>query len=182
MQQVIVRLLVPAITAICIGLLFAVIDKNNDKELIENLTKEHIVIRLPKAYIWVGVIGILFSLALIILSALFPNGTEGIFSYSVFIAFVLLGIMIVLEALFWRVDIFRHKDYFVYRTMFFKAYTIEYKDCEYYISGTNTIKLKTSSKTFRFDSKSTNIEFLLGLLGENGVREVVKHVDLNNTD
>ncbi len=172
MQQVTVRLLVPAIIAICIGLLSAVIVKNNDKELIENLTKEHIVIRLPKAYIWVGSIGVLFFLALIILSTLFPNGTEGVFSYSVFIAFVILGIFIVLEALFWKVDIFRHKDYFVYRTVFFKTYTIEYKDCEYYIWGTNTIKLKTSSKTFRFDSNSSNIEYLLGLLNKNGVSEI----------
>lgn len=172
MQQVFVRLLVPAITIICIGLLSAVIGKNNDKELIENLTKDHIVLRLPKVYIWIGSIGILFFLALIILSSLFPNGTEGVFSYSVFIAFVILGIFIVLEALLWKVDVFRHKDYFVYRTMFFKTYTIEYKDCEYYIWEKNTIKIKTSNKTFRFDSKSSNIEFLLGLLNKNGVSKI----------
>ena len=172
MQQVIVRLLVPIITVICIRLLSTVIGKNNDKELIENLTKEHIVIRLPKAYIWVGSIGVLFFLALIILSTLFPNGTEGVLSYSVFVAFAILGIFIVLVALFWKVDVFRHKDYFIYRTMFFKTYTIAYKDCEHYIWGTNTIKLKTNNKIFRFDSNSSNIEFLLGLLNKNGVNKI----------
>ena len=53
-MQILIRITIPALIPLLLGILLSSIDRRNSKEIIENLTKEHIVIRLPKAYLWVG--------------------------------------------------------------------------------------------------------------------------------
>lgn len=49
-----VRIISIALISIGLSLIFSHIEKNNAKEIIKNLTEEHIIIRLPKAYLWIG--------------------------------------------------------------------------------------------------------------------------------
>ena len=53
-MQIMVRIITPILIAIVVWFLFSRIDKRNGEELIKNLTREHVVIHLPKVYLWVG--------------------------------------------------------------------------------------------------------------------------------
>ena len=53
-MQIMIRIIIPALIPFVLGILLSNIEKNNGKELLNNLQKEHIVLHLPKAYIWIG--------------------------------------------------------------------------------------------------------------------------------
>ena len=81
------------------------------------------------------------------------------------------GKTIIMAALIWKIDVFKSKDYFLYRTIFFRNYTIYYSDCICYEFKGNGICLKTSFKTFQIDGNATNFEFILAMLVKNKVKE-----------
>jgi len=172
MQQIIIRILIPALIPIFIGILLSNIDKRNGNELLKNLKEEHIIIRLPNAYLWVGCLDISFFVTCFLLMILYPNDTATTWVWLLFCTFTLLGIIIVAETRIWRIQIFRHEAFFIYRTMFYKTYKIQYKGCEYYKFGTNTLTLKSHNKTFFIDNKATNFEFLLAMLTQYKVKEL----------
>ena len=125
-MQILIRITIPALIPLLLGILLSSIDRRNSKEIIENLTKEHIVIRLPKAYLWVGCLDISFFVTCIFLMAWYPNETASAWVYVLFVLFALLGIVIVLETQIWKIDIFRSENYFLCRTLPFKKYMIRY--------------------------------------------------------
>jgi len=147
----IVRILTPALIAIIVGMVFSSIVKSNDKELLKNLTSEHIIIRSPKAYVWIGCYDVLVSGTLLIWSIFFPNGTEALWADIIFALFLLLGVVMVWVSITCRIDLFRHEDYFLMRTTFFRTHRIQYCDCISYKIGTNYLVLKTDKETLRID-------------------------------
>jgi hypothetical protein len=170
-MQIIIRIIIPTLIPIFLGLLLSNIDKHNGDEISKNLTKEYIVIHLPKVYLWVGCLDISLFTFWFFLMTIYPNDTADIWVWLLFCIFALLGVVIVVETQIWRIQIFRHENYFIYRTMFFKTYKIQYKECKYYKFSINTLILKTNNKTFRIDNKATNLEFLLAMLTQNKVKE-----------
>ena len=170
MQIILMRLIAPALTFISIRLLFANIEKHNNNELIKNLSKEHIIILLPKAYMWVGFIGVLvFSSFMILMSLDKNNDTATTWVWILFCSFDLLGVSIMVATKTWRIEIFRTKDYFLYRTVFFRTYKILYTECISYKFDMFSMILKTDKKTFHIDGRSRNFEFLLSMLSTHGV-------------
>lgn len=170
-MQILIRITIPALIPLLLGILLSSIDRRNSKEIIENLTKEHIVIRLPKAYLWVGCLDISFFVTCIFLMAWYPNETASAWVYVLFVLFALLGIVIVLETQIWKIDIFRSENYFLCRTLPFKKYMIRYSDCVSYRFLANTLVLKTRGKTFHIDAHTTNLEFLLAMLTQHKITE-----------
>lgn len=172
MLQMLARILVPALIPILLGVLLSNVGKNNYDKIETNLQKEHVVIHFPKAYLWVGCIDISFFISCLLLMILYPNNTADFWIFFLFLAFALLGIFIVVETRIWKIEIFRHKEFFIYRTMFYKTYKIKYQECDYYKLGTNIVKLKTQTKTFYIDNKVTNLEFLLAMLSAYNIKRL----------
>ena len=167
-----VRILIPALIAIIVGIVFSSIVKSNDKELIRNLTNEHIVIRSPKAYVWIGCIDISFFGGFLIWIACFSNKSEALWVWIGLAFFVLLGVVIVWVSIICRIDLFRHEDYFLMRTTFFRTHRIQYCDCISYKIGTNYLVLKTDKETLRIDLYATNVNFLMNMLKQHKVKEI----------
>lgn len=178
-MQFFVRIIIPTLIPIILGFLFTNIDKSNSKEIIKNLTREHIVIRLPKAYLWVGCLDISFCVACICSMILFSNETATTWVWIVFILFALLGIVIIWETQFWKIDIYKCEDYFLYRTFFLKTHKVHYSDCISYKCGDHTIVLKTNKKRFYIDTMACNVEFLLTMLTQNKVVDEGNSKNLN---
>lgn len=169
-MQIIIRIIIPALIPIALGILLSNIDKSNSKELINNLTKEQIIIRMPKAYMWVGCLDISFFATSLVLMACFPNGTATLWVWALFCLLVLLGVAIVLVTVIWKVVIFRHEDYFLLRTVTLRTRKIQYCECISFKLGANSLTLKTSNGTFHIDCKATNFEFLIAMLTQRKVK------------
>lgn len=166
-------LLSAVLIPIVISLLFSSIGKKNDEETIKNLTKEHIVIRYPKVYLWVGIIDIFLFAFLMVLTIWWPTY---IWVWVLLSFFLLLGVYVVFVSLCWKIDIFQHEDYFLIRTLPFRTHKIQYSDCiEYgYVNKMNMLVLKTSRKKFHVDIFTVNFSFLVGMLGQHKVPPKIK--------
>ena len=164
---------------IILFLMFYYIGKNNDKEILKNIDKEHVIIKYPKAYIWVGIVDILFC-SICIYFLIYPNkifmpvGKYLGLLLLLFGLFDLLGLAIFLNALMWRIDIFKSEDYFLYRSLF-KTYKIKYDDCLWYKYEHFNSKIKTTKQTIHIEIGITNLEYLLAMLeiGRASCRERV---------
>lgn len=171
-MQIIIRIVISALIPIIIGFLFSFVDKENSKEIEKNLTKEHIVIRLPKAYMWVGCLDISVFAAFICIMTFFPNDTAEAWVKVSFGVFILMGAVLVAATLIWKIEIFRSENYFIYRTLPFKSYKIQYSDCVSYKFVPNTLVLKTKKKTLQIDIHATNLEFMLVMLSQHEIKEI----------
>ena len=171
-MQIIIRIIIPAIIPIALGMLLSNIDKSNSKELINNLTNEYIIIRMPKAYMWIGCLDISFFVTCLVLMACFPNGTVTPWVRVLFCLFALLGVAIVLVTTIWKIEIFRHADYFFLRTVALRTRKIQYCECITFKLGTNFLTLKTSKGTFHIACKATNFAFLMAMLIQHKVKGI----------
>ena len=166
-----IRIIIAALISIAVSLLFLYIDKNNQKQIIKNIGKDHITVRLPNAYLWLGCLDVLLFAYFTLMMVLFPNDTAATWVFILFSFFITIGVFIIMAALIWKIDVFKSKDYFLYRTIFFRNYTIYYSDCICYEFKGKGICLKTSFKTFQIDGNATNFEFILAMLVKNKVKE-----------
>lgn len=171
-MEIIIRILIPVLTSIVLGILLSTIFKSNRKELIENLTKEHIIIRMPKAYMWVGCIDILFFAMCMVLMGTFPNGTDSLWVWITFALFALLGVAIVWVVMIWKIEIFRSKDYFILRKATTKTQKMYYCECTSFKFGTSFLVLRTNEETVRIDSNATNLELLIAMLSKHKVKQI----------
>lgn len=171
-MQIMIRIIIPALIPIVLGILLSNIDKSNSKELINNLTKEHIIIQMPKAYMWVGCLDFSFFATCIVLMACFPNDTATLWVWVLFCLFTLLGVAIVLVTIIWKIEIFRHEDYFLLRTVTLRTHKIQYCECISFKLGTNSLTLKTIKGTFHIDCNATNFEFLMAMLTQHKVKGI----------
>ena len=171
-MQFILRFITPILISLTIGLLYSKIYDHNYKSVIENLKNEHIIIRLPKAFFFVGcVCATLFATA-IVLMTLFPNDTVTWWVYIIFVFFVLLGIYLMAIGTIWKIEVFRHKNYFIYRSVFFRKYKIKYADCISYKCAKNSVELITTNRTFHIDTIATNYEFFVAMLKKHKIKEL----------
>lgn len=171
-MEVLIRIIIPILLPIALGILLSCIDKNNNKELLNNLTKEHIILRMPKAYMWIGCIDISFFAACLVLMAFFPNGTADLWVWVLFSLFLLPGVMIVFASAVWKMEIFRNEDWFLLRTVTLKTHRIQYCECISFRLRGDSLILKTHKGTFRIDWKVTNFEYLTAMLTQHKVKEI----------
>ena len=160
-----------ALIPIILGAISYSIEKNNGKELLESLTKEHVILRMPKAYIWIGCICSLGFGTFIFLMIMFPNGTEAPWVFISFSLFILLGIYIILKTLLWKADVFKSEEYFCIRP-FLKTYRIQYSDCVYFKDLKQGFVIKTEKKKFRVLEEVANAEVLSAMLTKHGVNKI----------
>ncbi len=164
MFNLLVRVLIPVLTATILGALMVRIQKNNSQKLIESLHKQHVIVKLPPVYFWVGCITVIVMTLFILAMFCFPNDSVTIWTYVAFGVFDFLGVLLVIAVLLWRIDVFKDKPYFSYRTIFGKTYTVLYSDCISCEDKTNGYVLRTHTKKIVLDMNAENIEVLLAML------------------
>lgn len=165
--------IVPAVTILVVSVIFLLIRIHNYKEVVKNLEEEHVVIRLPRACFWVGYVdACLFSVTILFMS-LYPNETVAAWEYVVFAFFVCMGIVMIVAERTWKVDVFLNEDYFLYKNYLRRARKIAYADCVSYEFKPNFIILRTKEKTYHIEPMATNIEYLITMLAQHNVPEIV---------
>ena len=151
------------------------INKRNKKQLINNLTKDHLIVKLPMAYFWVGSVDVLFMAIFLLASYYSSQDTAGFSMHVAYVLFTLLmipGFILVVATKIWKIEIFRQEEFFIYKTIFCKKYKIWYKDCIGYKWSNNMFKLKTVKKNFYIDFRATNFEFFLAMIIQNKVKKL----------
>ncbi len=141
--------------------------KNNWNEKTEN---NQVIVTLPKIYILIGSIDILFFCICIFLSIYKSNGTATLWVWIIFGVFILLGVTIIWVTLIWKIHIFRNKNYFIYRTVFGKTMKVQYNECKEYTLKENTLVLKTNKKRLYIDMFAKNSDIFLLMLRHNNVK------------
>lgn len=167
-----IRMIIPVLIFVVLGFLINSIKKDNSNELIKNLKKEHVIIHLPKAYFYIGLVGFLFFGICTFVMYYYPNNTTSVWVWIIFVLFDSIGFFIMLLSQIWKIEVFADRDYFLYRNSFFKTHRIQYIQCISYEITTNNVVLKTSRRKFHIDSNATNIEILLNFLIKNNVKEI----------
>ncbi|WP_066498265.1 DUF6560 family protein [Abyssisolibacter fermentans] len=152
--------------AIIISFVFLIAKKENE-EVIQNITGDSFIIRLPKVYIWIGAICALFFTVFFVLMLIFPNDTAEIWVGVVFITFILLGLFLVYTSIKWQVHVY--KNYIIYRTVFGREYEFKYTEIKHVKLTQNSLKIKTDKKTFSIDSQAIGKELILQRFNENNV-------------
>ena len=114
-MTVFIRIASPILIIISLGYILCKISEEHDKELLNNLKADKVILRLPKAYMVVGFCCVIVFSAFILAMLLWPNGTESVWTIAVFSFFILLGCAIILKTKIWRIELFRSEDYFIVR-------------------------------------------------------------------
>lgn len=158
--------------------------RNKINEMMENMYKEHVVIRAPKLFLWCGFSVVLMfgQFILIQVPGWQPSWIEGALDpwmYAVFGMLMLLGVVTALERPAGRIDVFRHENYFCIRTLFsvgtipFKTYKVHYSDCiGYKTAPQEAVVLKTKGRIFLIDGSYSNLDVLKDMLRQHEVKEL----------
>lgn len=170
----IIKFITPVVIAIAVGAMVSKINKDNGKEILNNLQKNDIKIHLPKMYVWVGYICMIVFTAFILIAKLTKNDTMTIGIELFFILLIFVGFIIVAHTKIWKIQIYRDKDYFLYKTLFRKTCEIKYADCISYKYVTNGVIIQTNTKVKKIgiDQYATNFEFIICMLDKYNVKEI----------
>lgn len=165
----VLRILSFALIPIVVQLIFSMVAKNNSKELIKNLRVEHVVLRLPRVFTWIGIAGVL-GFGGLFLIAVFQDGTKN-WEYVGCLIFIFIYTCFTWYTLAWKLECFRSEEFFIYRRLLGKGRKVFYQDIEYYRFETGGIKIKTKTGKLSVEQHVTNMEILLAMLTKHGVPE-----------
>lgn len=166
MRLIIVRLIATILVNLVLFVLFFLIEKRNAKIQLENIEKEQIIVKLPRAYLWLGCVSAMVS---VLFSFFVPSreGVEFLLKCVVVIGFFFMGILLSAGVLVWRIDVYTNKDFFLYRTVFGRKYKIFYSECKFNGFDSSTLKLRAKNKKFYIDIKAENFQYFYEMLEEN---------------
>lgn len=170
-MEILIKIIGFAFIPIIISLIMNGITKHNNKEAIKNQTENHIIMRLPRALLWIGCACIAVFGAFSIWTAFSENETATAWVSILFGLFTLPGLALILASVLWKIEIFRDKDYFICRT-FIKTHTVRYDECISYKMSRKTLVLNTAKNKFHIEYMATNFDFLLEMLEENNVQAI----------
>ena len=171
-MQIMVRILMPILVVIVVGSLFSRMNKSNGEELIKDLSGEHIVVHLPKINLWIGFLMVAVCSTSGYFMFFFPNGTEDWWVWVTVLILISGGFYIILESLFFKIDIFMNEDYFLFKKFFLKPQKIYYCDCISYKCTLNTFVIKTTRNKISMDIHAVNLQFLIDMLNDKNVKEI----------
>lgn len=173
-----------AAIALGVRLIFTVIDKEREKkEGIEDISKnpkaKHCVIRVPKTISALCFFSGLFFLFFTCLSFKQLSGVDDIWPSVGLSIFSLIFFCIDVYSMLWKIEIFRDKDYFIFRR-FIKQHKIYYRDCESYKFNSpynrsfneDSITIKTNTKKIRVEAILINSEAISLMLKKYNVPKV----------
>lgn len=91
--------------AISIFLIRIYMMSKSSKELLKTWHQEHVVLRFPSIFFWIGFLDVLFFSACLFIMFFFPNGTEAWWVWTEFILFILLGFYLMSYVLLFKIDV-----------------------------------------------------------------------------
>lgn len=168
-------ILIPALVVAAVAVVTVLINRSNSKELIDNLTKEHVIVRLPKAYLWIGCCGAGLFCGFMLFAWL-SSESIGVWGHAVFSFFALLSLFLTYGAIAIRLELFRNQGFFLIRTLAFRTHKVGYEDCISYAVSPNCLTLHTTNKRYHVDIHSTNFEYLLAELDKHKVQLVRSNI------
>ena len=171
-MQIMIRILLPILVVIGIGLLFSKMDQSLDEELMEDLSREHIVIHLPKINLWIGLLVVVVWSTFCYFMLFSQNGSEDGWIWVTVLILISGGFYIIFKYLFFKIDIFINEDYFIYKSFFIKYKKIYYCDCINYKCTLNTFVIKTTINKISMDIHAVNLQFLINMLNDKNVKEI----------
>lgn len=145
---------------------------NQNKEKLNHAGYEgKCVVRPPKIITYISIVEIVVFSSFLFLMFFFPNGTESLFSYSVFIFFIILGIYLMYITNTWQIEFLQSEDYFVLTDYWRRKHVIYYSDCFYYKFRYNyqEILIHNRIKDFTIIPMLENSEFFLNMLIQHNV-------------
>jgi hypothetical protein len=106
--------------------------------------------------LYVGILGTVGFLLFLSVMLFFPNGTESIFAYAVFGILAVLGMIIILYSLLWRIEY--DDESITYRNCLGKRYDIHYSDI---------ISIRRKRNNVYLFTDKTRINIILGTVGDD---------------
>ena len=170
-MEILVRVVSTVLIVVVLSLLAATIRRSNAKKHESDAQNEHIVVQLPRPYLWVGYVVIAVALAGVLLMIFVPKYAADPTIWILCILFGILGAVILLATYVWKIELFKNESYFIYRTALFAVYQVQYDDCLSYKLGRNELLLYTAKKKFRIDCNTVNFECLLDMLTQHEVKQ-----------
>lgn len=167
-----IRRLTPALVVLAVTLLFSAMKKWSEKKCQQDRGKENFVLRHPRITLWVGCLGGICFLGLLIWACFVSSDASRILSALVFGGLFLLSVALILSTLSWRVEVSRKKDYFRWISLPFRTCQVYYRDCISYEIKRTTLILKTTGKTFRMDTLTENLALFLEVLDAHHVKYI----------
>ena len=164
------RVLTYLLIALILFGIFALIKKSNAKELQKSQYDDHVIVHMPKIFVWIGIFAVAFFTAIVIFMSLIPNDTASAWVYAGFLFFVLLGAVLIIIGTVWKIDLYKDQDYLLYTSSAGRSYTILYADITGYKVGMNTITLKVGKKAFYIDKQAANLVVLMQMFNRHNVR------------
>lgn len=165
-EQALVRTLTFISVFIIVIILATCVFNSNYRSIIGNLTKNHIVLRLPKQYMWVGCFGTIVIMMWLIIMSCYPNDTTTVWVYLLFIMFMSAGLVLIIAYRRWRIVFSRDQDTFIYCSILGKVYKFSFSECQLCQRKNNHIRLVVSKKTIYIDAMVTNLDFFLSKLSK----------------
>jgi len=169
---IIIRVLIPLTISFFVGMLFRYTIRKNSTTIIENLTAEYIVVKLPSVYFWVGFIDIIVFITFVLLSLFSPKviASSHNWVFAVFSFFIILGAILMISTITWRLELFRNNEYFFVRK-FLKKEKIYFTDCKCYKYAQNKLIIYTDEKKYCIYPMCENFEFVLAFLVKHNVKD-----------
>lgn len=166
-----VRILIPVLIGIVILIVMRFILTQADKEERDDCVNQtSIIVYLPRAYFWVGLVDSVVFLIFIILATFINNETTSAWVFVLFSAFLLLGVFLMLETLMWKIKVFQKEDYFIYNSIFCKNKKIFYKDCIKFRCTTNELIVYAGKRIIFIDMFSINYNAIYIMLVSKKVK------------
>lgn len=170
-MQFIKIFVIPVVISLMLQTISVIVYKKHLKSIIANLNNSHVVVKLPSVYITIGTIDIVVFLAFFLLSFYISPDTSAWWVRALFVLFVLLGILVVLAAAAWRVDVYRDNDYFEIRNML-KKKRIAYEDIINVEIKKSSITVFLDKGKLRIDPFAVNVEFFLAMINVRKIKTI----------
>jgi len=166
------KIIIGAVIPIIVTAIFTAIASGNEKERLKNEGASHVLLRMPRAYVWIGGICAAFFTAALVLMLVFPIDEANLAAGIVFGVFVLIGFLLMTAALVWRIDLYIDRDYFTVRGIFGKYRQVRYADCKSCeVTQYETVVKchKGKGRRVSIDPYVANTRYLIAMLEKHGV-------------
>lgn len=167
--QFVLKTLVIIISTSAVSFFFFLVYNHNYEVYHKSIQNKEIVVRLPKAFIFVGFIVSIVGIAFIIFGIKVNGETIADIAIKVFMliiggALLLLGIAISYSSVFFRIIIMRGSETFEYRTAFGRTHIIRYDEIEKIIHRKDEMIFKAHNRYFIVDRSAENSQIFFKML------------------
>ena len=161
-----------AVIATAIALPVSIIKKTSNEDEISDEKKGNYIIRLPDWFFWLTYIYTWFFCSTFAYCIFIQKDTFTLIGWLLSMPVLLFGVVLYVTGKAWRIEIFKKKDYFIFRNIFFKKYVIYYSECINYRHTENSIVLKTEKRKIHVSNALNNVSALEMMLYNHQIEQL----------